>query len=125
MNRCSVGINVAVIAVPPAIQYTPLLHNRQTKALSRLDLLPAAAEFADRIGREDVYLLFAELRFAALDLGLELFALVQQRGQDVFFRDVGHFFALDVDDPAAVAGEDRDVGAFAFAGAVHDAAHHR
>ena len=27
--------------------------------------------------------------------------------------------------PAAVAGEDRDVGAFALAGAVHDAAHHR
>ena len=40
-------------------------------------------------------------------------------------RNVGDFLALHVDDPAAVAGEDRDVGAFAFAGAVHDAAHDR
>src|SRR5439155_8887732 len=39
--------------------------------------------------------------------------------------NVGDFFALDVDDPAAVAGEDGDVGAFAFTGTVDDTAHHR
>ena len=41
----------------------------------------------------------------------------------MFFGDVGDFFALDVDDAAAVAGEDCDVGPFAFAGAVDDATH--
>ena len=66
-----------------------------------------------------------ELRLAALDFRLELAAFFEQGFEDFFFRDVGDFFALHVDDPAAIAGEDRDVGAFAFAGAVHDAAHHR
>jgi hypothetical protein len=41
---------------------------------------------------------------------------LEQRLEDVLLRHVGDLFALHVDDAAAVAGEDGDVGAFAFAG---------
>src|SRR5688500_18942022 len=101
-------------------------HDRKREGgLVSLHLLPPAPHDADRVWREDVDLLLAQPRFAELDLRLELLALVEQDGKDLLLGDVGDLFALDVDDPASVAGEDRDVGALALAGAVHDAAHDR
>ena len=49
----------------------PSLHHGQRKRFFPLNLLPPAADFAQRVGREDVYLFLAELRFAALDFRLE------------------------------------------------------
>src|SRR5439155_11257477 len=95
-------------------------YHGQARPLFLLNFFPPAADFTERIGREDVDFLLAQPRFAALDLGLEGAALFEQRLQNFFLRHIRDFFALHVDDAATVAGEDGDVGAFAFARAVHD-----
>ena len=77
-----------------------VLHDRQARAaLFRLDLFPAAAQFADRVGREDVDLLFAELGFAALRPWPGTCGTLRAaRSRICFFGDVGDLLALDVDD---------------------------
>jgi len=87
------------------------------------DFVEAAAEFAEWVWRDDLDFLFAEFRFALADFVLEVEALAEEAVQDFLFGDVGDLFALDVDDAAAVAREDGDVGTFGFARAVDDAAH--
>jgi len=88
------------------------------------DFVEAAAELADGVGWGDFDDFFAKLGFAGFDLGFELFAFVEQGVEDLLFGDVGDFLALHVDDAAAVAREDRDVGALGLARTIHDAAHH-
>jgi hypothetical protein len=100
-----------------------LLDDGQGVGAVFLDFFPAGAEFTEGVGGEDIDLFFAEVGFAAFYFFFELAAFDEEAFEDLFFGDVGGAFALDVDDSAAVAGEDGDVGAFAFTGAVHDAAH--
>src|ERR1700678_4198184 len=99
-----------------------LAHHRK-RALVFLDLLPAAADFAERIRRENIDDFFAQASFAALYLGLKLLTLDQQPIEDLRLGHVRHLLALHIDNPPAIAGENRDVGALAFAGPVDDAAH--
>src|SRR5689334_16096688 len=80
-------------------------HRQLRPALFARDLLIPAPEFADRRRWDDVDLLFAQLRLAPLDLGLERPALLQQTRKDLVLRHVRDLFALNVDDPAAIAGE--------------------
>src|SRR5206468_1877318 len=99
------------------------LQDWQRRRLFLLNLFPPRADLTQRVWRKDVHLFFAERGVAALDFFLEGAAFLEQRGKDVLFRNVGNLFPLHINDPAAIAREDRDVRAFAFAGAVYDAAH--
>src|SRR5205085_2863457 len=93
----------AHVSLPPAGSpavwrmdtHARLLHDRQARPpLVLLDLLPPAAQLADRVRRQDVHLLLAQLRLAAADLVLELAALFQQAVEDLLLGHVGYLLAL-------------------------------
>ncbi len=93
--------------------------------LSGGDLLDAAAQLADGIGGDDPDVLVAKFRVPSPHAVLEVATFRQQPVENLILGNIGDALALNVDDASAVAGEDRDVGAFRFAGAVDYAPHHR
>src|SRR5437588_7435331 len=114
LGRSSLGASVVMLSSCGAFQLSrvlsgatlPSLHHRQHQPpllLLFLNLLPSAAQLSDRIGREDIDLLFAQPGFAALDFFLEPSALLEQLVEDLLFGHVGDLFPLHVDDAAAVA----------------------
>src|ERR1044071_2754261 len=79
-NGLSSGRIIACEIEPPSTdrQQTLRLKHWQGVPLFLLNLLPAAAQFPNRIRRKNVHLLLAQLRLAALDFRLKLAALLQQ-----------------------------------------------
>ena len=78
-----------------------------------------------RPNRHDLDDFLAKLRFATLHFRLKFAAFLQESIEDLGLGHVRHTLALDVNDAATIARENRNIRAFRFAGSVHDATHHR
>src|SRR3982751_6636642 len=105
-----------LLAEPP--RTTSILpHDRQrhpapVPALVRAarHLPPPPPQLPQRVRRQHLDLLFAQLRLPPLDLRLEVAAVLEQAGEQLLFGDAPlDALALHVDEPPPVPGEDGDV----------------